>query len=359
MKKLRNYMSLAMAAAMLMSLCACGSAASPSGYKAAAGDSSYAMTEEAYYEAPAAYSSAASYDYETADVAENGFASSEADLTGAGSTGSATDLRPEKIIYSANATLETTEFDTAIAALDKLVESYGGFIEASSISDNSYYSKARGYTGGRNASYTIRIPGSVFTEVMGKLTTLGNVPYSNTYTENVTSQYYDTQARLQAYEAQEQRLIELMAQAETIEDIIKIEDRLTEVRYCIDSLQSSLNNYDRKVAYSTIYLSVEEVEVYTQTETIKHSFGEKLGQAAKDGLRSVVDFLEELVLWLTEALPTLVILGALGALVAAVIKRIRKGSKARGMRRAAKRNAKLGLSNQPETAEAQTEEADK
>ena len=32
-------------------------------------------------------------------------------------------------------------------------------------------------------------------------------PYTHTYTENITAQYYDAQARLTAYETQEQSLL--------------------------------------------------------------------------------------------------------------------------------------------------------
>ena len=45
---------------------------------------------------------------------------------------------------------------------------------------------------------------------MGSLSTLGNVPYSYTYTENVSAQYYDVQSRLTAYKTQETRLLEMM-----------------------------------------------------------------------------------------------------------------------------------------------------
>ena len=88
-------------------------------------------------------------------------------------------------------------------------------------------------------------------------------PIPHTYTENVTSQYYDTQARLTAYQTQEARLLEMMEKAETVEDIITIEEKLTDLRYRIESLQSTLKNWDRQVSYSTISLDVEEVQEYT------------------------------------------------------------------------------------------------
>ena len=49
----------------------------------------------------------------------------------------------EKIIYSADATLETTEFEHSIEEIRALVKELGGFMESSTISGNNYYSISR------------------------------------------------------------------------------------------------------------------------------------------------------------------------------------------------------------------------
>lgn len=229
-------------------------------------------------------------------------------MKGAGST--APTENPDKIIYSADATVETTAFDETLAKIDELIGQYGGWVESSSISGANYYNLTHGHTGSRTASYTLRIPSEAFDEVMGGLSALGNVPYSHVYTENVTAQYYDTQARLDSYKTQEQSLLKLMEKAESVEDIITIESKLAEVRYSIESLQSSLNNWDRRVSYSTVYLSVEEVAEYTPETIVKPSFGQKLVKAVKDGFSTAGDVISGFVLWLLEALPTLIMAAA-------------------------------------------------
>ena len=141
-------------------------------------------------------------------------------MKGAGST--APTENPDKIIYSADATVETTAFDETLAKIDELIGQYGGWVESSSISGANYYNLTHGHTGSRTANYTLRIPSESFDEVMSGLSALGNVPYSHVYTENVTAQYYDTQARLDSYKTQEQSLLKLMEKAESVEDIITI-----------------------------------------------------------------------------------------------------------------------------------------
>ena len=65
------------------------------------------------------------------------------------------------------------------------------------------------------------------------------------------------------YEEEQERLLSLLEQAETMEEIIALESRLTEVRYQLESMESQLRTMDNQVSYSTVYLSIEEVEHFT------------------------------------------------------------------------------------------------
>ena len=284
---------------LLLSLCACGSSASPAaGYNSASGksyDSSAAYggfrdvsfeADEAYMEAPAV----------PAEEAIEASAQSGVDAPA---------LDPEKIIYSASVTVETTEFEASLAALDALVARYGGFVESSSLNGSNYYSQSRGYASNRSADYVLRIPSSRFQELMGSLSELGNVPYSHTYTENISAQYYDVEARLTACRTQEARLLEMMEVAETVSDLIEIEDRLADLRYQIESLQSTLKNWDRQVSYSSVSLTISEVSVYTPIE--EPGYLTQLKEAVSDGFRAVGRFFRNLSLGLAELLPLLIV----------------------------------------------------
>jgi hypothetical protein len=99
----------------------------------------------------------------------------------------------------------------------------------------------------------------------------------------------DTESRLNALKTEEARLLELLAQAETMSDLLEIEGRLTEVRYQLESAASQLRTYDNQIDYATIYLYIEEVQEYTPVEEpgfferIKTTFGhalEGLGDSA-------------------------------------------------------------------------------
>ena len=303
---MKRFYSLMLALVMIFTFCACGA--------------SSMKTESAPAEPMAAADMAFSM-----NASAGGFGMAEeaveAEMRGEdGGDAAVPEVDPEKIIYSADATLETTDFDATVNGVLALVEENGGWVESSSVNGANYYSISRGNSYNRSAYYVLRIPGDKFQTLMNSLSTLGNVPYTHVYTENVTAQYYDTQARLTAYEAQEQRLVEMMDKANTVEEIVIIEDKLTELRYRIDSLQTSLNNWDRRVNYSTLSLSVEEVREYTPDEG-KISYGQQLWQAFTDAIEGVGEFFKNALVFIVSALPALVIILVLFFLLRPLLKK--------------------------------------
>ena len=341
MKTAKRVSALLLAVLMLLSLCACGSSGNRKQTSAPTPMPEAAYSYDSYDMEDGLAMEAMDYDrgYGLSVVTSSANA-----VMGAAKSTQESETEPEtpdKIIYSSDVTVETTEFDETIGKVSALVEEFDGWIESSSVSGSNYYQKSRGTAGTREASYTLRIPSGRFRELMDSLSGLGNIPYSHIYTENVTAQYYDTQAHLKAYQTQETRLLEMMEIAETVEDVITIEDRLTELRYQIESLQSRLKNWDRRVSYSTVSLSVKEVRVYTPEEKIDPTYGEELLDALKDGLHNAGQFLKDLLVLLVEVLPVLVILTPIVCLVVWLLRKLfRKLRTGHEARKASKRAAK-------------------
>lgn len=308
-------LSVLLSLVLLLSLGACGTQKS-----AESGNVSF--RSDAAYPGSAQLNGFAAYDMEAAEYDAAPMAAAKTGAGGTSKTGGTSqtgsenlpEIDPDKIIYSGSATLETEHFEESVEAVRKLIAGCGGFIESSSLSGSNYYSARL-----RTASFTLRVPSGSFTEIMNSFSEYGKVPYSHTYTENISARYYDTAARLKAYETQEQRLLEMMEQAETVSDLITIEDRLTELRYEIESLQSTLNRWDRQVSYSSISLEVREVREYTPE--VEQSFGEQLVRSLRQGWTNAVELLKAVLLWLLESLPVLVLLAVIVLVARALIKK--------------------------------------
>ena len=241
------------------------------------------------------------------------------------SQGDAADFT-EKIIYSANVSIETTDFDVSVSGLEQKARSLGGFVENSNVSGDTRWNKD-GTTSvvNRWAYYTFRIPAEKFEYFLQLTHTYGNVLSTSRSAQNVTSSYTDFEARLSSLNTQEERLLDMLSKSTDVETLIALEQRLSDVRYEIESIERNLRNYDAQIRYSTIDLTIREVELYTPTAPIRRSFGEKLEIALSDGWTRFVRGTQDLLLGLAACLPVLVLLIILAAAVLICIRiRIKK-----------------------------------
>ena len=337
MKRSVRIFSLILVLIAVLSFAGCGSGKSSSSPAAgqAAYDAGAYMTNSAYD----------SYDYEYAAEAPMAAAESATTSSAGGFSNRSGDVptaenMSEKIIYNADVTLETTEFDDVLDRIGALVGELGGYMESTSVSGSNYSAISRGNSGVRSAYYTIRIPSAHFNELTGTLSDLGNVPYCRTYSQNVTQQYYDIQSRLEAYRTQEKRLLEMLSIAETVEDMLSIQRELTEVQYELDSLTGTLRYYDNQVNYSTVSLTVQEVREYTPEPTVKLTYWERMSRQFRQSLKTTGEFFSDLFLWFVTSLPWLVPLAAVIVLAISLIRRRVRRSPERAQRREARKAAR-------------------
>ena len=213
------------------------------------------------------------------------------------------------LIYTANLSLETKDFDAARTALSDAVAAAGGYMESN---DESSYSHA-----GRSLSLTVRVPQANYASFLEAAAQAGNLVNKSQQVQDVTAQYMDTEARLASLTAQRTRLQELQASAQDLSDLLEIEASLSDVQYQIESWQSQLDWYSQQVACSTVYLSLEEVKEYTPVE---ESFSARLLKALQNGWSGFVEGVQGLAVLLAQLWPLLVIL----ALVLPAIRWLRR-----------------------------------
>ena len=235
-----------------------------------------------------------------------------------------------KIIYTASVSIETTEFDKAVAALESQVQKIGGFVESSNVTgDTQYNSDGTTSIVNRWAYYTVRIPCEQFEAFLHETEGFGNVISTSRDAQNVTSAYTDYEARLSSLNTQEERLLDMLSKSEDVETLIALEQRLSDVRYEIESIERSLRNYDMQIRYSTVELDLREVEVYTPTVPVRRTFGQKLSDSLSDGWTGFARGVQNVILSLASALPALVLLAVIVIVVIVLVKNARKKRRAK------------------------------
>ena len=207
-----------------------------------------------------------------------------------------------KIIYTANLTLESKDYDTARAALDAALNDAGGYLESS-----SEYSDVGS---SRSVNLTFRVPEENYQSFLDAVAQAGNVTYKSQQADDVTTQYMDVETRLANLEAQRIRLQELQAQADNLSDLLQIETSLTDVQSQIESWQSQLDWYSNQVQQCTVYVNLSEVQNYTPTD---ESFLGSVGAAFAQGWSNFVNGLQQLAVWLAGAWPVVLVIAAAAA----------------------------------------------
>jgi hypothetical protein len=227
----------------------------------------------------------------------------------------------EKIIYSAEANIETTEFDAAIEKVYGMLDRYGAFIETSYVSGRGYAETYSGRASYRSASFTLRVPKENFTAATNGLSELGNLLSVNSKAVNISTQYTDTESRLNAYRTEEERLLSMLSAVTDVESMIAIESRLSDVRYETESLTSTLRDWQNQVDYSSVHLYINEVE--RLHEQPGRSYAQEIGDGFNASMRGIGAFFREAFKFLVIALPVLVLLAVVALAAFLIVKKAR------------------------------------
>lgn len=225
-----------------------------------------------------------------------------------------------KLIRNMDLQVETTDFDPLITALQTKVSEFNGYIEQSDISGESITNQGR--PSKRYAHMTLRIPAEKLDSFIAQVEAVGNIIYKSESVSDVTLQYSDIESRLKTLRMEQERLWELLAKADTTEAIILLEERLTEVSSEIESSESRMRYLDNSVTYSTVNLSIDEVDIESPTQP--ETAWQQIQRGFTRNLISLMDNLTQFFISLLSNLPVILFLALLVFIIVMIIRRINR-----------------------------------
>lgn len=215
----------------------------------------------------------------------------------------------QKKIRNLEMNVETEDMDTLLSNVENRVNELGGYVEQKEVYRGSAYAE-RVY---RNAYLTLRIPAEQADFFVEKVGEVSNITSTTEDVDDVTLQYVATESRITALTTEETRLLELLAKAENMEDLLLIESRLTDVRTELEEYTSQLRLFDNLVNFATIRLRVSEVKEYTPTQ--EKTFWQRIGSGFMDNLKDLGTGLSNFVVFLITSLPYLVLIAVILLLI--------------------------------------------
>ncbi|MDF2539061.1 MAG: putative secreted protein [Herbinix sp.] len=302
MKKRKIYAAFACLLTLVLLFTACAKMDKQNNSVADKGDSSSGydgadkdFNEGSYTSAPETEAEEPAYDRDDSGNGElSNTASISTDIPEAGNL--------DKIIRRVYLDVETQEFDRIITSINQKIKSLGGYVESSRISGRSYYED-----GNRYGEIIARVPKDNLNELVDNVRENANIVDENESTENVTLDYIDAESHKKTLQIEQERLLALLGKAESLEDILVLESRLSNIRYELEKYEIQLRTYDNLVEYSTVTLSVREVERISPIEGEKGSTWERIKNGFGDTIYSIGKGLENLLVWFVVNLPYLLI----------------------------------------------------
>ena len=208
------------------------------------------------------------------------------------------DLR--KVIETAQVTLETKDLPATEGRVRDRLSARKGILSSANVTLDG--------NGRRTGTFTLRIPAGQLQDFVNELSILPDVivRQRSISSQDVTEEVVDVSARLENMQRQEKRLREILATANTVEEVLKVEKELATVRTQIESTTGKLKALSGKIEMSTLQLRISEVAVITET-----NFFGKLKAILRDSWVAAGD----VVLYL---IATVIVLSPLGVLVAGI-----------------------------------------
>ena len=198
-----------------------------------------------------------------------------------------------KLIKTVHLSAETEGYDALITGLNQQITELGGYIQSRETDNNR----------SRYCSMVIRIPAANLDQFVAHVSANANITSSTEAAEDVTLKYVDTEAKISALETEQARLLELLADAENLADILEIEARLSDVTYELERYASQLRTLANQVDYATIYLSIYEVEVLTPTED--PTVWQRISSGFIDTLNDLLEKLTNIFVWVIVESPNI------------------------------------------------------
>lgn len=215
-----------------------------------------------------------------------------------------------KIIQTGNISMESLKFDESVSKTLDYVTSIGGYAESSNIQGQGIGSGNTAMK--RTANYVFRVPSDKYTDFFSKMKGYGVVTSEQSQGQDITDQYFDTDARLKSLKIQEERELVLLQKAIKLSDILELEKELNSVRYQIESYTGTLRKWDSLVSFSTVKVTIREVdEAKIIVPTKEKGLWARMAYSFTYSMKQLGEVTQNFIVLLVAILPFLVVLSVI------------------------------------------------
>jgi len=205
------------------------------------------------------------------------------------------------IARAASLTIVAQDFDAARAGVERIVSRHQGYI--ANLTTASPKDAARTLTA------TLHVPAPQLNAALVELKALGRVEQETQTGEDVSKHYTDLVARLKNSRATEERLVAILRQRPgKVSEVLEVEEEIARVREQIEQMEAERKNMEKRVQFASVDLKLSE-EYKAQLQVNSPFTGTRLRNALVSGYRRVAESVFDLVLFVLDYGPSLILWG--------------------------------------------------
>jgi hypothetical protein len=213
-------------------------------------------------------------------------------------------IQGPQVIRQAQVTISVKagEFESKLAAVRALVQLEQGYIAGTDAQVNPVNPSEQI----RSGVISFMVPAAKFDDTIDQLSRLGKVQSEHISGNDVSAQYVDLQARLANQEAQRNAMLALLGRAQTVAEIIAVQNQLGQITQQIEQLKGQISYIDKNTTYSTVSVAITEAGAPAQARSVD-SWG--FASALSDAAHNFVTTINYIVTGLGAIGPIAVLLG--------------------------------------------------
>lgn len=290
--------------------------AAPTASKSTAASGNAGSATETFSAAAEATSAAA--DNKTADNPTGVEAST-------GKTAATTPDSARKLVYTAEYSITSDQYTTAYGKLISSINSSGGYISSENTTGTAPKTVS---DPGRVSVISARIPVDKYSAFLSSIEGIGTVTSKSQNTEDISSNYYDTESRIQLLQDHYDRLAEHLKSAVKMSDVIELEQEMSDILDQLDQLKGDKRHMDNLVAMCTVNVTLTEIAKTTNvTGETNGSVSDRASESFASAMSGMGKFFEESYIGFMSVLPALLVLIGVAAITLAIIFGIRAARK--------------------------------
>ena len=209
-----------------------------------------------------------------------------------------------KIIRNADITMEVESTTDAQHNVTTIAESHGGFVVTSEAKQRENIDPSKRTV---DIKLVARIPADRFGVALDEIKKLaGNLPEANVNGQDVTEDFIDLEARIKTQKALELQFLDIMKQADSVQEALEVQRQIADVRTDIEKLEGRKRFLENRSSLSTITVNIRAPKVITVNPT---GVGHTLRDAVSDSLETATGMFVFFVRTLIVMMPILIFVG--------------------------------------------------